>query len=68
MFCLTVWNCHAKLEISFSQILDHDVKRSWMPIATLFFRDGVYWFVAVVGGSLFPHLELLLILLNHLSG
>ncbi|KAJ7362337.1 hypothetical protein DFH08DRAFT_840737 [Mycena albidolilacea] len=48
MFCLTVWNCHAKLEISFSQILDHDVKRSWMPIATLFFRDGVYWFVAVV--------------------
>jgi hypothetical protein len=39
-----------------------------MPIATLFFRDGVYWFVAVVGGSFFPHLELLLILLNHLSG
>ncbi|KAF7343835.1 hypothetical protein MSAN_01964700 [Mycena sanguinolenta] len=46
MFCLTLYNCHAKLEISLLQI--HDVKRSWMPIATLFLRDGVYWFLAVL--------------------
>ncbi|KAJ7624248.1 hypothetical protein DFH06DRAFT_1481594 [Mycena polygramma] len=46
MFCLTVYNCHVRLEVSFSRI--HDVRQSWMPIATLFLRDGIYWFVAVI--------------------
>ncbi|KAJ6517412.1 hypothetical protein C8R47DRAFT_1087228 [Mycena vitilis] len=46
MFCLTVYNCHVRLEVSFTRI--HDVRQSWMPIATLFLRDGIYWFGAVI--------------------
>jgi hypothetical protein len=47
MFCLTIYNCHTRLQIKFSQILY--VKESWMPVATLFLRDGVFWFLAVIG-------------------
>ncbi|KAJ7917157.1 hypothetical protein B0H13DRAFT_2322585 [Mycena leptocephala] len=46
MFCLTIYNCHTRLQIKFSQILY--VKESWMPVATLFLRDGVFWFLAVI--------------------
>ncbi|KAJ6571359.1 hypothetical protein B0H19DRAFT_1255344 [Mycena capillaripes] len=46
MFGLTVYSCHARLEVSWSQILN--VKQSWAPIAPLFLRDGIYWFAAVV--------------------
>ncbi|KAJ6533810.1 hypothetical protein DFH09DRAFT_1370006 [Mycena vulgaris] len=46
MFCLTVYNCNRRLEISFSQTFN--VKASWMPLAALFLRDGVYLFLAVI--------------------
>ncbi|KAJ7049875.1 hypothetical protein C8F01DRAFT_1348897 [Mycena amicta] len=42
MFVLTAYRCCSKLGLSFSNIMD--VRRSWMPIATLFLRDGVFGF------------------------
>ncbi|KAJ7121589.1 hypothetical protein C8R44DRAFT_786524 [Mycena epipterygia] len=46
MFALTVYNCNTKLEIPFSHAFN--VKDSWMPLCTLFLRDGVFWFLAVI--------------------
>ncbi|KAJ7055985.1 hypothetical protein C8F01DRAFT_1311940 [Mycena amicta] len=48
MFVLTIYHCTAssKLDLSFGSIVD--VRGSWMPIASLFLRDGVFWFCAVI--------------------
>ncbi|KAJ7488071.1 hypothetical protein FB451DRAFT_1226357 [Mycena latifolia] len=41
MFAMTVYNCTTRLGLTFSS-------RNTMPLVSLFFRDGIYWFLAVV--------------------
>jgi hypothetical protein len=41
---MTVYNCNARLGASFKT-------RNAMPLVNLFLRDGIFWFLAVVGSS-----------------
>jgi hypothetical protein len=44
MFLMTVYNCKMRAGLTFRS-------RKTMPIISLFLRDGIFWFLAVVGKS-----------------
>jgi hypothetical protein len=50
MFVMTVYNCKTRLGLDFSS-------RNTMPLVNLFLRDGIYWFLAIVGSWIPCHIQ-----------